>query len=288
MGVINNFNNLSKLFRYENANGDSVTFNWAGGYLINKPVGIDTIPVSLTQAVGINQIGATIQGRSVKPRPVNVTGLVVGEDHEECKERLLSVIRPDVSGKLYADDFYLNVYPTATPAIEGNGRFSNFQFSLLAAYPYWCSVDISTTRLAGVEPMFKFPWNLTEPYRFGTVVQTQFFNIYNGGQVPAPFTATFTASGEVKNPQITNAATGEYLRLKKAMSSGERITVEITHDRTYVTSSVDGDCRGALDLKNTLYALAVGDNVLKPEATSGRDSLQIDISFSPERVGVSV
>lgn len=30
-----NFNNLSKLFRYVNDNGDSVTFDYAGGYLRN-------------------------------------------------------------------------------------------------------------------------------------------------------------------------------------------------------------------------------------------------------------
>ena len=73
-----NFNNLSKLFRYVNDNGDSITFDFAGGYLINKPTGIDTVSVSLSQAKGINQTGATIQSRNVQPRPVNITGYLVG------------------------------------------------------------------------------------------------------------------------------------------------------------------------------------------------------------------
>lgn len=283
-----NFNNLSKLFRYVNENGDSVTFDFAGGYLINKPNGIDTVSISLSQAKGINQTGATIQSKNVQPRPVNITGFLVGEMQDQNKNRLLSVIRPDLVGKLYADDYYLNVYPTATPAIESKKWGAKFQFSLLAAYPYWCKDDSAAATLAGVQPLFKFPWNISKPYRFGRLVETQFFNVRNGGQVPVPFTATFSANGNVVNPKITNATTGKFLQIKKSLVSGERLVVEITHDRTYVTSSVDGDCRGALDLKNTLYELDVGDNVLKPEAESGKTNLQVDISFATEIVGIAL
>ena len=49
-----NFNNLSKLFRYINDHGDSVTFDYAGGFLINKPTGIDTLSVTLSKAQGIS------------------------------------------------------------------------------------------------------------------------------------------------------------------------------------------------------------------------------------------
>lgn len=283
-----NFNNLSKLFRYVNENGDSVTFDWAGGYLINKPVGIDTVPVSLSQAKGINQTGATIQSKNVQPRPVNVTGRLVGNAQAAGKEKLLSVIRPDLSGKLYADDYYLNVFPTATPTIGYEDSFAKFQFSVLAAYPYWCKDDSASTTLAGVEPLFKFPWNISKKYRFGKLVETQFFNVINRGQVPVPFTATFSASGDVENPKITNALTGKVLLIKKSLVSGERLVVEITHDRTYVTSSIDGDCRGALDLKNTFYELDVGDNVIKPEAKSGKENLQVDIVFATEIVGIAL
>lgn len=283
-----NFNNLSKLFRYVNENGDSVTFDYAGGYLINKPTGIDTLTISLSQAKGIGQTGATIQSKNVQPRPVNIMGRLVGDNQAVNKEKLLAVIRPDLSGKLYADDYYLNVHPTATPTIGYESSFAQFQFSLMAAYPYWCKDDSASTTLAGITPLFKFPWNISRPFQFGKLTETQFFNVENRGQVPVPFTATFAASGDVVNPKITNAMTGKVLLLKKSMASGERLVVEITHDRTYVTSSVDGDCRGALDLKNTLYELDVGDNVLKPEAESGRANLRVDISFATEIVGIAL
>ncbi len=281
-------NNLSKLFRYVNENGDSITFEYESGFLINKPTGIDTVPVTLNEASGINQVGSTIQSKNINSRPVTVSGVLVGKFQQENKEKLLSVIRPDLEAKLYADDFYLNVCPSATPTIEANKTFARFQFSLLAAYPYWQKDDSATATLSSVLRGFKFPWNISKTYRFGTVMLAQFFNIPNRGQVPIPFKVTYTALGEVQNPKLTDAATNKYLLLNKTLVAGERVVIEITHERTYVTSSVDGECRGALDLRSNFYRLAVGDNVIKPDATSGKDNLQVDIDYAIEVVGIAL
>ena len=283
-----NFNNLSKLFRYVNDNGDSVVFDYAGGFLINKPTGIDSLTVSLSQAKGINQTGATIQSTNIQPRPVTVTGRFVGDMQPQNKEKLIAVIRPDLGGRLYADDFYLDVWPTATPTIEVRSHNARFQFSLLAAYPYWCKNDSAATILSGIEKLFKFPWNIAQPYRFGQLMETKFMNIFNKGQIPVPFTATFTAKGDVVNPRITNANTGKFILVKKTLVSGEQLIVRITHDRTYVTSNIDGDCRGALSLSSNMFELNVGDNVLKPEADSGLSNMQVNIDFAIEIVGIAL
>ena len=283
-----NFNNLSKLFRYVNDNGDSITFDYAGGFLISKPSGIDTLSVSLSQAQGIDQVGATIQSTNIQPRPVTIVGCLVGDAQDVNKNKLLSVVRPDIGGKLYADDYYLSVYPTATPIIEPKDRLARFQFSLLAPYPYWCKDDSASATLSGIQKLFKLPCNFSKTYRFGELMQTQFMNVPNRGQVPVPYTATFIAKGEVENPKITNATTGKFLLIKKTLVSGEMLVVEITHERTYVTSSVDGDCRGALSLSSNLFRLNVGDNVLKPEASSGLENMQVEIDFATEIVGIAL
>lgn len=283
-----NLKNLSKTFRYVNDNGDEIIFDYDHGFLINKPAGIDTVQVNLSQAQGINQTGATVQSKNVQPRPVNISGILCGVWQSENKTNLISVVRPDIGGKLYADDYYINVCPTSTPTISAAKQFANFQFSLLAPYPYWQRDASVTETLSGVEPRFKFPLNLTIPYRFGNIVKKQFINIKNGGQVPTPFTVTFVALDEITNPKITDVATGKFLLINKSMSAGERLVIEITHERTFVTSSVDGECRGALSLSSGFFRLGVGDNVLKPEADSGRDNMMVEISFSTEVVGISV
>lgn len=283
-----NYNNLSKLFKYVNDNGETVTFDYSGGFLINKPNGIDAVTVSLSQAKGINQTGATIQSTNIQPRPVNISGYVVGDGQDAKKNRLISVIRPDIGGKLYADDYYLNVYPTATPNIEAREASAKFQFSLLAAYPYWCKDDSASATLSRNQKMFKFPWNISKSYRFGQLSEAQFMNVFNRGQVPVPYRATFIATGNVENPKITNATTGKYLLVNKTLVSGERLVVDITHDKTTVTSSMDGDCRGALSLRSNMFLLDVGDNVLKPEAQSGLANMQVDINFATEIVGIAL
>lgn len=282
------YNNLSKLFRYVNENGDSIVFDYSGGFLINKPNGIDTVSVIMNEAQGINQVGSTIQSVNVQSRPVNISGVLVGEFQTENKDRLLSVIRPDLMGKLYADEFYLSVRPTATPAIEQKPVFASFQFSLLAPYPYWQKDDSASATLSIVEKKFKFPWNISRPYRFGSAKYAQFINVNNSGQVPVPFTVTITALASVENPKIIDAATNNYLLLNKELVAGEKVVIEITHERTFVTSSVDGECRGALDLKSNFFRLKVGDNVLKPDASSGKENMLVDINYAIEVVGIAL
>ena len=282
------FPNLPRTFRYVNENNDSLTFVFAKGFLIDKPQGIDTLNVSHSQAQGINQVGSTIQSSNVQARPVTMSGRLVGSNQSKVKEQLLSVIRPDLSARLYADDYYLEVRPTATPTIEGREHHAAFQFSLLAAYPYWQKDASAAATLSGVAKRFRFPWNVYREYRFGEVISALFINIINSGQVPIPFTVTFKALDTVVNPKLIDAKTNKFLLLNKTMVAGETVTVEITHERTYVTSSVDGECRGSLDLASSFNRLAVGDNVIKPEAESGKQNLNVKIDFATEVVGITL
>lgn len=290
------FRNLTKTFKYVNENDESITFEYDYGFLINKPQGIDTVSVSLAQAQGINQVGSTIQSSNVQSRPVTISGVLVNTNQSENKDLLLSVIRPDLSAKLYADDYYLEVRPISTPVIEPFETFSKFQFSVLAAYPYWQRDSSASASLRTVEKRFRLyhngqkQWYINDPnkYRFGEVSQAQFVTIINDGQVPIPYTVTFTALEQVVNPKLIDAATNNYLLLNKTLTAGEKVVVEITHERTYVNSSVSGECRGALDLGSSFFRLAVGENVIKPDATSGKSYMQVEINFATEIVGVSV
>ena len=280
--------NLSKTFTYVNENGQSLVLDAEHGFIINKPAGIDTLAINHAQAQGINQVGSTIQSSNVQSRPVVVNGYMVGHSYVSSKDQLLSIIRPDLSAKLYADDYYLDVRPTATPVIGPESFFAPFQFSLIAAYPYWQKDSSASATLSGVRKSFKFPWNISRAYRFGEVISAAFINIYNEGQVPIPYTVTFSAIDTVVSPKLIEADTNEYLLLNKSLVAGEKVVVEITHERTYVNSSVDGECRGALDLGSSFFRLKVGDNVIKPEATSGKSNLNVKIDFAAEIVGIAL
>ena len=279
--------NLSKTFRYINELGDELFFEPDYGFMINKPIGIDSVTVSLSQAQGINQVGASIQSTNVQPRPVTISGILMGEFQKANKDKLISVIRPDLKGKLYADDYYIDVYVSESPAIEPVPAFARFNFMLLAPYPYWQHDESIAVELSSIRKMFKLPCNFTRPYQFGERIENLFINIENRGQLPVPFTVSFFARSECSNPKLTNANTGEYLLIKKPMVAGERITVEITHEKTFVTSTVDGDIRGAMSLKSRLNRLAVGDNVLKPTVEGG-GKIEVSVDYATEIVGVTL
>ncbi|MEA5049725.1 MAG: phage tail family protein [Eubacteriales bacterium] len=280
---------MRDLYTYVNDNGDSLALSAANGYRITSITGTSGIPVSANQAQGVGQIGTTVQSRVVQSVPMTVTGYIFGTraQIEARAERLFQVVLPDIGAKLYHNGtYYRIVTPTSTPAVDNTLRFPGFQFSLLAPYPYWMLDQATKTILTGVLPRFKFPWNLTKPYRFGEVIETAFINIKNSGQVACPFTATFNAKGPVVNPRLVNAITGEFMRLNRSMTAGERVTVRITHDLTYVTSTIDGDIRGDLELENTLSSMAVGDNLIKTEADEGASNLVVSIDVAIEKVAI--
>lgn len=288
------FRNLSKTFRYVNELGDSITFVFENGYLINKPKGIDTLTVSLSEAQGINQTGSTIQSRNVKSRPVTVSGIICGNVAAN-KKTLLSVVRPDLSGRLYADDYYLEVYPSATPTISAARDVANFQFSLLAPYPYWERDEDIDENLSGVRFAFRladefvYPaWLISQPFRFGEILESAFSTIINAGQTPVPFTITLISVGEVINPQVLEVLSGKYIKLNYTMSPGERVIVQITHSKTYVTSNLNGDIRGTLDLDSDFTRLAVGNNILAISADDGRNNLSVQIEHRTEITGIEL
>ena len=91
---------LSKTFRYVNELGQEIVFDYAHGYLISLPSGVDTLSVNVNTAQGIGQVGATVQSKSIQPRPITINGKVVGDNSQELKNALVTVIRPDLSGTL--------------------------------------------------------------------------------------------------------------------------------------------------------------------------------------------
>lgn len=280
---------ISKTFRYVNALGGELIFDYAHGFLLNLPDGVDTMSVKLSTAQGINQVGATVQAKQIQVRPITVSGRIVGKSAQAIKDSLVSVVRADVSGTLYADDWKIGVVVTATPTIGPEPFGAAFQFSVTAPYPYWESNTEKGSMVTGITPGFRFPWNISRPYRFGTRAIGQYVVVPNKGQTDVPFVVEIVCLGaSASNVRIDNILTREYLLLEKSLVEGEVVTINVTHDRTYVTSSVDGDCRGALTLESNLFRLHTGDNVWKASAGSGINNLDIGVTYAEESGGITV
>lgn len=280
---------MSKTFRYVNSLGDTIVFDYDHGYIISKPQGIDTIAVTANTAQGIGQVGATVQSKAIQSRPITITGKVVGDNQQALKDAIVTAVRPDLTGVLYAGESHIDVIVTASPTIGAAGLGAPFQFSLLAPYPYWVSGETKSHQLRGVQKGFKFPWNMTKTYYFGKIIVLKYIVLQNRGQFDVPFTLAINCIGETaNNVGIENMLTGEILRLEKTLVENERVIIKTSHGRTTVTSSKDGDCRGALALESTLYRIHTGDNAWKPTADSGLENVEMSVSFAEESAGVTV
>ena len=280
---------MSKTFRYVNSLGDTIVFDYDHGYIISKPQGIDTIAVTANTAQGIGQVGATVQSKAIQSRPITITGKVVGDSQQALKDALVTAVRPDLTGVLYAGESHIDVVVTASPTIGAAGLGAPFQFGLLAPYPYWVSGETKSHQLRGVQKGFKFPWNMTKTYYFGKIIVLKYIVLQNRGQFDVPFTLEINCIGETaNNVGIENMLTGEILCLEKTLVENERVIIKTSHGRTTVTSSKDGDCRGALALESTLYRIHTGDNAWKPTADSGLANVEMSVSFAEESAGVTV
>lgn len=280
---------LSKTFKYKNAFGEEIIFDYDHGYLINFPDGVDSVSNKVSTSAGTNNIGSSVQSTAITERAITINGKIVGKNAQELKDRLISVVRPDVTGRLYADNQYLDCYVSTSPVIAPDPMGAVFQIGLLAPYPYWADGDGEIVYMSGIQNRFKFPWNISLPYRFGEQITAKYKNVLNLGQVDSPFVITIRCVGEAaSNPMVTNLLTGEYLLVNKDLEYMEILTISTTHTHTVIESTKDGNCDGALDIESDLYRLHTGDNILRPTADSGLENLNIQISHADEFIGVAV
>lgn len=283
------------IYRYINSEGGEIDFDQSQGFVIQKPKGVDSVSISFKESQGVGQTGTVIQSANVAHRVINVKGIFVGEWERQNRKKLLSVVRPDLEGRFYAGEYFVACRPQETPSIQGIPHHAEFVFTLLAPYPYWQRESRTTVMLSGIEPLFRLSsgldaggnaipaWNVAGEYSIGRVMQAQFINVINDGQIPVPFTVRFTALSSVANPRLEHGGNGKSIQINRQMSAGEVVTVELTHTRTNVTSNLSGDIRGALTLRSDLTRLEVGDNILKPSCDSG--DLDVEIELAPELVG---
>lgn len=271
-----NINNLSKKISYvDGATDEFFTFDLASGALITSASGLDGVSVDLTQETGIDDVGTVVLGASVQSRPITLSGVIVGDDQMQSKERLYHVFSPGKSGRLYVGDWHIEVYATSTPAIERSRRYANFTVSLLAPYPYF----------TGSLP-------ITQTFGGGLV------DFYNPSPVPVPFALELTLSGPVTFLTLHYADDNgiiEYLRpilsIPSKLTSARKYYFESTHtgvSLAYVQSPDTEKWRynEALSTDSTFFRLPAGLSEMELSASSGVDNVSATITFFEERAGV--
>ncbi|HEX3075966.1 MAG TPA: phage tail family protein, partial [Lachnospiraceae bacterium] len=117
-------------------------------------------------------------------------------------------------------------------------------------------------------------------------------NVYNKGDVETGMRIVFRAKGALTNPSLFNVETREFIKINKAMTAGEVITIDTNYGKKGITlrkNGVESNILNYIDIAgggNTFLQLAVGDNLLRYNADTGADNLEVDIYFDNRYLGV--
>ena len=101
--------------------------------------------------------------------------------------------------------------------------------------------------------------------------------------------AEFKALATLTNPSILNVNTQEFIKINKTMVAGEVLTVTTHFGAKKVESVLNGVTTNAfnyIDFGSTFLQLDVGDNLMRYDADTNLDNLEVSIYYTPQFLGV--
>lgn len=214
------------------------------------------------------QVGSYVSSTNVKERTVILRGYVVyvptkGElqlEHsdllriieskiEEGKNFLSNIANPLQYVRVTVGDYYITGKPDSSVTFgkkleENNEYFCKFTISLYCNDPMFHRKTNVQTVLSGSEPGFHFPLILKNTgFIFGRRYSYSLIGVVNDGDVPVGGIFTIQATGTVKNVKIENVYTGEFVKIYKTLTAGEKVTINTTDGKE---RSIVGELNGVV------------------------------------------
>lgn len=274
--------------RFENSKGQVFFFGYNHGNIFDIE-GLTGQDLNVAMSQGFNQIGETVENISVGSKLLEIKGRLLGEATQE-KRNMLAVFAPFESGRLiFEDKYFIECSVKYAPIITVEKEDPKFELVLVAPYPFWKKLQVENHVVGGWKPMFSFPVNYGEPHIFGIEAAGAFINAYNSGEVDVFYRLEFYAKGEVKNPEVINVKTQEYIKLNTTLYNGDKVFIYRKNSRLIVEKEIAGiteDAFSTLDEDSNLLEMHVGDNILKATAEKNDNLLVTTITFNIAAVGV--
>lgn len=267
---------------FKASNGLTFSFGYAAGVLWSiTPLG--DLPVDLETSQGYQQVGATVESRSISGVTRTVTGRIL-RNQDYCKRQLRDVFAPYVTGRLtIAGAYWCDAEVQRTPDISVSGLWPTFSFQLYCPDPYWHSVKELTVTTLQVTPAFRLPTRYTT-HQYGIREQADYLRVHNPGLDTQEFTLTLTAHGTVTNPGVLDPETGEYLRFVCTLQDTDQLRVYREAGRLVIQQIISGQAVngfGLLDEQSTLWTLPHGTHPWQRTADAGAEKLYLTLSFCP-------
>lgn len=248
----------------------------------------------------VSQVGVYIDSTTLEQRTVAISGWVIGDDYDELKvnkEILNRLVNPlHTIDAVVQDKYKLTFKPDFSVKYsvsyeENNEVLCKFLIQGTCADPMFTTKDKQTALIASITPKFRFP--LVIPQNKGLLMGLRepslLATLNNGGDIDTGLLITFSCTSTVTNPSLLNVDTREFIKINKAMSAGEKITVSTGSGEKYIKGIVSGKESNYfkyMDFDSTWLQLHTGKNILKYDADDNVDGLEVLISFLPKYLEV--
>jgi hypothetical protein len=271
---------------------------------ISRVVGLSDVRNVLYTASNMGTDGNTVTGSKIAARNISITGgiKIPAAKKDECinamrnlnkilNPRLKAYIIYECGNKRRVIDCRLETAPVYT-RIEALWTFS---IDIFCAYPYWRDGAETAQNVAGWKGEFEFPVGggfeiKTGGMEFARRAADAVAVIVNAGDVAGGCRIEFHARTTVKNPRVTNADTGDYMKFNGlTLNAGDTLIITTEYGNKKAVLIRDGDEINALgywDVGGTFLQLEPGENLLSYGADENEDGLDVMIHHSNNYLGV--
>lgn len=244
----------------------------------------------------VNQIGVSITSTSLKERSITVTGWIIADTEEEMDERKQFLNRyfdPRYEIDVMYKNYFLRFVPDNTVKYgasekENNDTIVQFQIKGTCADPLFSEINGSKETIAATIATFHFPLIMsTNLYERGIVFgyrqPSLTAKVTNKGAVEVGMKIVFKAIGELTNPRLIDVDTREFVAIEKSMVAGEEIVINTNVGEKSIKGKIGNEDYSNYfmykDLDSTWLQLRLGDNLLRYDADSGLDNLEVYLYF---------
>lgn len=230
--------------------------------------GLESTDYELEVLKNINHIGGKMKKKKILPRPISIEFDYLENDEKKSQMRqtLIRFFSPFRSGNLTID--YMGIVRTIQYEVSGFKISSKNIYEGLS-----CLLELSC-----MDPLFQdviengeqistwiggWKWKFKLPFRMKQRGEPQ-KNIINEGDVDTPVEIEF--HGPAVNPKIINHTTGEFIRIKKEITSDEVLYINTAFGKKRVGIIRNGtreDAFDYIDLDSRFFSLRPGDNVIE-------------------------
>lgn len=281
---------------FKNSRGQSITLGNTGPFLLEKIDGTGSPQTTILTSKAPGQDGKSHHGTLLEERIIPITGSIIGDTAEDMyrkRQQLCSILNPKVPGKLtYINDARSYEIDYTVQDLTPKDKVSELQEFLLQLYcpnPFWTDIQESKEEVALWVGDFSFEFEIPQDgIEMGHRESNLIVNMFNEGDVECGVRIEFTALATVVNPSLLNIYTQEYIKVKRTLQAGDKLIISTNFGSKKVELiryNIAMNVFNYIDLNSTFLQLQVGDNVLKYDAESGIDNLEMSIYYKPLYIG---